>query len=76
MKRFPPPPNTSDLKEPSWRHWFYLISDALNGAVDITTSPGIMSQAQGTFPTAGMNGEILVGDSHEDIMSPRTSLSF
>ena len=76
MKRFPPPPNASDLNEPSWRHWFYLISDSLSGAVDITTSPGILSQTQGTFPMAGMNGEILEGDSHEYIMSPGTSLSF
>lgn len=76
MKRFPPPPNASDLNEPSWRHWFYLIADALNGAVDITTSPGVISSSQGTFPTAGMNGEILEGDSHEYIMSPGTSLSF
>ena len=76
MKRFPPPPNASDLNEPSWRHWFYLIADALNGAVDITTSPGVISSSQGTFPMAGMNGEILEGDSHEYIMSPGTSLSF
>lgn len=76
MKRFPPPPNASDLNEPSWRHWFYLISDALNGAVDITTSPGVISSSQGTFPMAGMNGEILEGDSHEYIMTPGTSLSF
>jgi hypothetical protein len=53
-----------------------LISDALNGAVDITTSPGVISSSQGTFPMAGMNGEILEGDSHEYIMSPGTSLSF
>lgn len=76
MKRFPPPPNTSDLNEPAWRHWFYLISNALNDAVDITTSPGVISSSQGTFPMAGMNGEILEGDSHEYIMSPGTSLSF
>lgn len=70
MKRFPPPPNASDLNEPSWRHWFYLISDALNGAVDITTSSGIISQAQGTFPMAGIGGEVLDGDVPEYIMSP------
>ena len=69
MKRFPPPPNASDLNEPSWRHWFYLISDALNGAVDITTSPGILSQAQGTFPTAGMGGELFEGESEEYILT-------
>ena len=69
MKRFPPPPNASDLNEPSWRHWFYLIADALNGAVDITTSPGILNQAQGTFPTAGMGGELFEGESEEYILT-------
>ena len=69
MKRFPPPPNTSDLNEPSWRHWFYLISTALSGVVDVTTNPGILSQSQGTFPMSGMGGEMVEGEAEEYILT-------
>ncbi len=62
IAKFPPPPNTSNLTDQVWRDWFYKLSVAMNRVWEVTSSPSILSLANGTYPMSGMNGEIQDGD--------------